>query len=112
MKLVSQLGIILSIYFIGELIVRLLGIKFPGSILGMILLLLALEFKVIKVEWIKEVATFFLNNMMLLFIPLGVGLMDQWGIISKQWLPILVSTFLSTFIVMSVVGLIINKKKK
>lgn len=112
MKLISQLGIILLLYFIGELIVFILQIKIPGSIIGMLLLLVSLQLNIIKVEDIKEVATFFLNNMLILFIPLGVGLASQWDLISKEWLAILISIILSTFIVLLTVSLLIRKKKK
>lgn len=112
MKLISQLGIILLLYFIGELIVFILQIKIPGSILGMLLLLVSLQLNIIKVEDIKEVATFFLNNMLILFIPLGVGLASQWDLISKEWLAILISIILSTFIVLLTVSLLIRKKKE
>ncbi|TWP30590.1 CidA/LrgA family protein [Apibacter muscae] len=111
MKLLSQLGIILFFFFIGEFTVFILKLKIPGSIVGMLLLLISLQLKIIKVESIKEVSTFFINNMLILFIPLGVGLAAQWDLISKEWLTIIVSIFISTFIVLSVVALIINKKK-
>lgn len=112
MKLISQLGIILLLYFIGELLVFIMQIKIPGSIIGMLLLLVSLQLNIIKVEDIKEVATFFLNNMLILFIPLGVGLASQWDLISKEWLAILISIILSTFIVLLTVSLLIRKKKE
>ncbi|CVK16309.1 MAG: CidA/LrgA family protein [Apibacter sp.] len=112
MKLISQLGIILLLYFIGELIVFILQIKIPGSIIGMLLLLVSLQLNMIKVEDIKEVATFFLNNMLILFIPLGVGLASQWDLISKEWLAILISIIFSTFIVLLTVSLLVRKKKE
>jgi len=112
MKLISQLGIILLLYFIGEFLVFVLHLKIPGSILGMLLLVVALQLNIIKPTAIEEVAGFFLNNMLIFFIPLGVGLVAQWTIISQQWLPIIAATVLSTFIVMLTVGLLINKRKK
>lgn len=110
MKLISQLGIILLFYFIGELIVFLLQLKIPGSILGMLFLLVSLQIKLVKIENIKEVATFFVNNMLILFIPLGVGLASQWDIISKEWFSIIASIIISTFIVLFVVSIIIRRK--
>ncbi|MCT6868580.1 CidA/LrgA family protein [Apibacter sp.] len=112
MKLISQLGIILLLYFIGELIVFILQIKIPGSIIGMLLLLVSLQLNILKVEDIKEVATFFLNNMLILFIPLGVGLASEWDLISKEWLAIIISIILSTFIVLLIVSLLIRNKKE
>lgn len=112
MKIFSQLLILLGFFCAGEFIVKLTGINFPGSILGMILLIIALQTQLLKVKQIKEVCDFFLNNMLIFFLPLGVGLMNQYDIISQNWLPIIASTVLSTFIVMAVVGFILNRKSE
>lgn len=57
MKLFNQLGIILGIWAIGEYISSFLQniITIPGSIIGMILLFLGLQFKIIKLENISYI---------------------------------------------------------
>ena len=56
MKIFNQLGIILGIWAVGELISSLLSniITMPGTIIGMIILFLLLQFKIMKEETIKE----------------------------------------------------------
>ena len=50
LKLFKQLGIVLLITFAGECISRFPGIPVPGSIVGMILLLVLLKLKILREE--------------------------------------------------------------
>ena len=59
-------------------------ISIPGSILGMIILFLLLQFKVIREEKIKDVADFLLGNMGIFFIPAGVSLIQSLGLIKEN----------------------------
>lgn len=117
MKIFNQLGIILGIWAVGELISSMLSSIFnlPGTIVGMILLFLLLQFKVIKEEDIKEVADFLLNNMAIFFVPAGVSLINSLGLISDNILVLLLSITIATAIIMLVTGKIvefmINKKE-
>ena len=65
MIIFNQLGIILGIWAVGELISSLISniITMPGTIIGMIILFLLLQFKIMKEETIKDVADFLLGNM-------------------------------------------------
>lgn len=118
MKIFNQLGIILGIWAVGELISSMLSSIFnlPGTIVGMILLFLLLQFKIIKEENIKEVADFLLNNMAIFFVPAGVSLINSLGLISDNILVLLLSITIATAIIMLVTGKIvefmINKKEK
>ncbi len=65
MKVFNQLVIILSIWVIGEYISSFIQgiILIPGSIVGMLLLFLLLQFKVLDLSSIENVSGFFLDNM-------------------------------------------------
>lgn len=89
MKIYMQLLFILLFSFIGEAASNLLHLPVPGPILGMILLFLALEFKLIEFRHVDNVGAFLLNNMTILFLPAGVGIMAKWHLISGAWLKIL-----------------------
>ena len=86
MKLFNQLGIILGIWAIGEYISSFLQniITIPGSIIGMILLFLGLQFKIIKLENISYIGDLFLNNMAIFFVPAGVALIKSLHLISSN----------------------------
>lgn len=118
MKIFNQLGIILGIWASGELISSMLSNFFnlPGTIVGMILLFLLLQFKVIKEQDIKDVADFLLNNMAIFFVPAGVSLINSLGLISDNMVVLLLSVTVATIIIMIVTGkiveLMINKKER
>lgn len=116
MKIFNQLGIILGIFAVGEIISSLFSsvIKIPGAIMGMILLFLLLQFKVIKEEKIKDVADFLLNNMAIFFVPAGVSLINSLGLIGDNILVLVLTSTIATIIVMLATGMtvefMINKK--
>ncbi|MCI6456998.1 MAG: CidA/LrgA family protein [Terrisporobacter sp.] len=116
MKIFNQLGIILGIWAVGELISSLLSniITMPGTIIGMIILFLLLQFKIMKEETIKDVADFLLGNMAIFFVPAGVSLINSLGLITENMLVLLLSGTVATIIIMIVTGkiveIMINKK--
>ncbi len=93
----------------GEILSRLFDLPFPGNVLGMALLLIALRTGLVKIKWLEEAAEMLLSNMALFFVPAGVGVMVYGDLIAAEWLPITVATVLSTFAVMAVTGLIAQK---
>ncbi|GAT62182.1 CidA/LrgA family protein [Paludibacter jiangxiensis] len=101
--------ILLFYYFLGTLVAYLIGNFIPGSIMGMLLLFLSLVFKIIKPEQVRKSATFFLDNMMLFFIPLGVGLIASYALIGKFLTAITIASAVSTVLVLVVVALIAQK---
>lgn len=116
MKIFNQLGIILGIWAVGELISSLFSniITMPGTIIGMIILFLLLQFKIMKEETIKDVADFLLGNMAIFFVPAGVSLINSLGLITDNMLVLLLSGTVATIVIMLVTGKIvevmINKK--
>lgn len=110
MKIFNQLGIILGIWAVGELISSLLSniITMPGTIIGMIILFLLLQFKIMKEETIKDVADFLLGNMAIFFVPAGVSLINSLGLITDNMLVLLLSGTIATIIIMLITGIIVE----
>ena len=78
MKYIRQLGIILLVSFLGELLHYLLPLPVPASIYGIVLLFAALETRLLKADAIRETSAFLLEIMPMLFVPAGVGLLEKW----------------------------------
>ncbi len=116
MKYVIQFLIIAAFSFAGEVLHFIIPLPVPASIYALILLFLALEFKWVKVNDIREVSSFLIAAMPIMFIPAAVGLLDSWGIVKSSIVPYLVVTVISTFVVMAVSGavtqLVIKKEHK
>ncbi|TVZ57528.1 holin-like protein [Flavobacteriaceae bacterium MAR_2010_105] len=98
--------------FIGELIVDLVEMPFPGNILGMILIFIALKLKLIKLQSVKPASDKLLKHMVLFFIPYGVGLMVYFDFIKANWVVLVVATGLSTLLTLYVTAIIHQKLEK
>ena len=104
MKLLRQFGCILGICVFGEIIQRVLKLPLPGSVIGMIILFLALYFKVIKVEMLKEISSFLLDHLAFFFIPAGVGLLSYTEVLKANGLAIGGISIVTTILVALVTG--------
>ena len=89
MKLYVQLMIIFMISLVGEGISSVFNLPVPGSIIGLVLLFLALQFKLLRLRHISMVGNFLLANMTILFLPPAVGIMDKFQVIAPYLLPII-----------------------
>lgn len=98
MKLFNQLLIIFLFTIFAEAIVILSGLRFPSSILAMLLVLVFLHFKWLKTEQIQELSDFFLMNMGFFFIPAAVGVIDKLPLLNDQIYIILLIAVVTTVI--------------
>ena len=98
------LGIIFSILYLSKLILNLAHIAFPAPILGIIILFSLLKIGLIKENWVKNFCNFMLQNMILFFIPIFVGIISYQEIISKNFLAIVMTIFITTTLVPSVIA--------
>ena len=83
--------ILCLIQYLCNLFIKITGIPFPAPILGIIVLFVLLQLSIIKREWIEDICAFMLKYMPLLFVPLSVGIISYYGIIEKNFLPILIN---------------------
>lgn len=95
---------ILLAYLAGDLLAALLGGFLPGSVLGMLVLFAALRSRAVRAEEVAGIVNLLLDNMMLFFVPVGVGLMTTYSMIGSNLWAILVSLVVSTVLVIVVVG--------
>lgn len=104
MKFIRQFCIILFVTFLGELLHLLIPLPIPASVYGLVLMLLALQSGLVKVEHVKEAAVFLIEIMPVMFIPAGAGLLESWGALQPIWLPVCIITAATTVLVMAVTG--------
>jgi holin-like protein len=79
----------------GELLSRGLNLPFPGPVIGMMLLLPALRWPVVR-EPVSVCADFLLSHLSLLFVPVGVGVMTHLSLVSQYGVRMLAVLVLST----------------
>lgn len=114
MKYIVQFMYIILFYFLGIVIKQTLNTIVPASVIGMILLFLALLLNIIKIQDIDKTAEFLLSNLALLFIPAGVGLITKFHLIKHDFINLIVVIIVTTFIsqVTSILILKLIKKEK
>ncbi|MDD6208079.1 MAG: CidA/LrgA family protein [Clostridiales bacterium] len=100
MKHIKQFFIIILISFLGEVCRSIIPLPVPASIYGLVILLVALETRILPLDAIRDTAKFLIEIMPLLFIPAAVGLMDSYVELRGILVPVLVITFLTTIFVM------------
>ena len=102
--MILQCCVLFAFLAVGELIVYLTGIPIPSSIVGMVMLTCSLQAGIIKELWVARIADLLVKNIGFFFIPAGVGLMECYGLISSQWVPIVMATVVSTVLIIIVTG--------
>lgn len=111
-KIILQICMIYFITVLGSWIQETLNIPIAGSIIGLVILFLLLQFKIIKEEWIKDGANLLLSTMIFFFIPSIVGAMNLVNQINAQFIFLIVLVIASTCIVALSSGYIAEKMLK
>nr|WP_314166405.1 CidA/LrgA family protein [uncultured Campylobacter sp.] len=104
MKYLTQFSIILAISFIAEILAALIPVKIPASIYGLVIMLLALIFKLIKVSQIRETVSFFMQIMPMIFIPAGAAIIIAGDKLRESFFAIVAITAISTVAVIAASG--------
>ena len=102
--MIKGIVLILLFFFIGNAASELMGGFIPGSVCGMLLLFAALCLRIVKAESVRSVAKALTQNMAVLFVPAGVGIMAQYDLIARNWVGILTITVGVTILVLLSVG--------
>lgn len=116
--MIMQLFWIILFSLLGEIVSVAIAsfVAIPGSVIGMVLLFLALHFNVLKLSQVDEVGSWLTDNMAILFVPAGVGLMTNFDVLAESWLQLIVIMFVTTILMMIFVGKIVqaimNKDQK
>ena len=108
MKLLKEFFLLFFIWFLGEIISKFLLLPIPGSIIGMIILFLLLNFKIIKLKSIDTLSHYILTNLAFFFIPPGVELINSYGILKEDIFKLLFIVVSSTIIVAIITGLTVS----
>jgi len=98
LKIILGLLILIAYHQSGEALKFWFGWPIPGSVIGMLLLFVSLLLFNKPPKSIQRSSEFILSHLSLLFVPAGVGVMLLFDLIADQWVAMLVSMVLSTFV--------------
>ena len=104
MKFVFQFARIMAFCLAGELLHAVLPLPIPASIYGLVLLAAALLTGLVKLEQVKQTGDFLTSIFPLLFVPTVAGVMEVWGLIAANLIPIAIALVAVTWLVMAVAG--------
>ena len=115
MDILTELAIIFLFGLGGKALEALLGAGFPASVLGLVLMLIALRTRMVKSHHIDRAAGFLSANMGFFFLPSAVAVMGDYPAVAPVLLPvivIMVVTLLITFVVTYAVAALTQKLMK
>ena len=104
MKYLSQFLIILGFTLTGEALQRIIPLPIPASVYGLTLLFLALCLKIIRVDQVKQTGAFLTSILPILFVSPAVNIVDDWGLIRDDLIPILLILVASTVLTFAISG--------
>lgn len=95
----------------GKLISHYIG-GLPSSLYGLIFFTLLLHMKVLSADRIKLSIEWIMKNMSICFVPAGVGIIDHFELIQRHGLAIIFIIFITTLLLITVVGVLFEIKIK
>ena len=104
MKLLKQFMIILTVSLAAEAMGFFIPLPIPASIYGILLMLVLLISGIIKVDTVKEVSSFLIEIMPIMFVPAAVGLMQSHRLLAPSLGAYVVIIAVSTVAVMAISG--------
>lgn len=100
--MIHAISLLFLCQLVGEVVVRAVGLQFPGPVLGMGLLFAGLLVRGRSDPTLDAVADTILRHLSLLFVPAAVGVMQQAGLIAANWLAISAALVVSTVLTLVV----------
>jgi len=101
------LALLLLFQAAGEALVLALKLPFPGPVVGLVLLLAGLRWRVVR-EPAQAAAELLLTHLSLLFVPVGVGVITHLDIVAAHGAALLLVIVMSTWIGMATTALLLR----
>lgn len=101
---IYQSVLIGTIVLISKLIEQALPFVMPASVIGLVLMFLALSCNLIKLEQVEKVGDGLVNNIGLFFVPAGVSVINSLSLLEKHFLSDIFLIFASTLILLVSTG--------
>ncbi|CAH0533164.1 hypothetical protein VST7929_01026 [Vibrio stylophorae] len=111
MQYLKSFFTIMVCLYIGKGIQHFTGIAVPGSVIGMLILFLLLALQWVPPCWAKASSELLIKHMAVLFVPVAVGVMNYYDLLTQNAWAIILSTLGSSFVILLVVGFLTQKLK-
>lgn len=101
-SLLRGIALLLFLQWLSTLIINAIGVPFPPSLLGMLILTALLCGRVIPVTSIEGICDILISKMGMLFLPAGVSVLLYVDVIKAEFVPILVTIVACSLAVLTV----------
>ena len=92
--------IVFGCLFLGQVIVGLFDLPLPPSVIGLILLFLALQTGLVKLTTIEKLAKVLMDYLVLLVVPACISIMQYLDIIRDDFWVLIIGVSVSTILVL------------
>ncbi len=103
--MLAALAALLVCQLAGEVIVRSIALPVPGPVLGMVLLFLLMLARAPLPKEIGKTSDGLLKHLSLLFVPAGVGVVQNLNVLGHEGLRLIAVVVLATVIALAVTAL-------
>jgi holin-like protein len=104
--MLQPLVLLMGFQLLGDAIVRLAGIPFPGPLCGMALLLIYLQVSGGPSDGLSTVGGTLVDHLGLLFVPAGTAIVTYVALLAREGVAILAALVISTIVAVVVGGLV------
>lgn len=112
MEVFIQIMYLMFFSLLGDSISKSFNLPIPGSVIGMIFLFICLQFKFIKLEKVDKVGNFLVNNLPILFVAAGVGIMTKYHLIKDIMGSFLLICVITNVVALAIIGKVTQVIKK
>jgi holin-like protein len=102
--MLAQLALLMAFQLIGEVVVKLLAIPFPGPLCGMLLLLGYLHVRGGPSDALGSVGSTLVDHLGLLFVPAGTAIITYTALLAREGLSIVTAILVSTTVAVVIGG--------
>ncbi|OAV17140.1 Antiholin-like protein LrgA [Moraxella catarrhalis] len=98
--ILKAIMIVFGCLFLGQVIVGLFDLPLPPSVIGLILLFLALQVGLVKLATIEKLAKVLMDYLVLLVVPACISIMQYLDIIRDDFWVLVIGVSASTILVL------------
>ncbi|CAM3682140.1 murein hydrolase regulator LrgA [Rouxiella silvae] len=103
-----QLVLYALLFMVADRLVTLLHLPLPANIVGMVMLLLLIVFRVLPISWIKAGSRWLLAEMLLFFVPAVVAVVNYAQLLMVEGWKIFLVIGVSTTLTLGATALIVD----
>ncbi len=100
------------LFMLADRLVTLLHLPLPANIVGMLMLLLLIAFRILPIGWVKAGATWLLAEMLLFFVPAVVAVVNYAQLLMIEGWKIFLVIGVSTILTLSATALVVDRLYK